>query len=119
MGMCDPKAVRAGRPWYEQVNDPGFMRGQTPGRLVSPMSARDNKSSVSNKLENKMITPERKAQLTAEGFYVEDMGQEHGAEFAGQYRWMNSISGDFQDFEPSYSEDAAWRECANHNESAK
>lgn len=24
MGHCDPKAVRAGKPWYMQVNEPGF-----------------------------------------------------------------------------------------------
>lgn len=28
MGMCDPKAVRAGEPWYKQVNKPGFMNLQ-------------------------------------------------------------------------------------------
>lgn len=55
-----------------------------------------------------MVTAERKAQLTAAGFYVEDMGQEHGPEFAGQFRWMCRNSDDFQDDETSDSEDAAW-----------
>jgi hypothetical protein len=62
-----------------------------------------------------MISQETKANLIAQGFYVEDMGQEYGAEFAGEFRWMNSISGDFQDFNTSDSEDAAWVECANFN----
>lgn len=26
MGLCDPKAVRKGKPWYQQVNEPGFMK---------------------------------------------------------------------------------------------
>ena len=31
MGLCDPKAVRAGKPWCEQVNEPGFMNGGKTG----------------------------------------------------------------------------------------
>lgn len=34
------------------------------------------------------ITAERIAELKAKGYFVEDMGQEYGEEFAGQYRWM-------------------------------
>jgi hypothetical protein len=26
MGHCDPKDVRKGKPWCEQVNEPGFMQ---------------------------------------------------------------------------------------------
>lgn len=62
-----------------------------------------------------MISPETKANLIAQGFHVEDMGQEHGSDFAGQFRWMNSATGDFQDFNASDSEDAAWIECALFN----
>lgn len=56
-----------------------------------------------------LITAQRKAQLTALGFYVENMGQEHGSEFEGQFRWMHTNGIDFQDWEPSLSEDDAWR----------
>lgn len=59
-----------------------------------------------------MISPETKANLIAQGFYVEDMGKEHGPDFAGEYRWMNSATGDFQDFDTSDSEDDAWGDCA-------
>lgn len=41
------------------------------------------------------------------GYEVENMGEVHGPEFEGQYRWVNGD--DFQDVEPSYSEIDAWR----------
>lgn len=59
-----------------------------------------------------MITAERKAQLIGRGFYVEDMGQEHGEDFAGQFRWMHHDTQDFQDGDTSDSEDAAWLEAS-------
>ena len=67
MGMCDPKAVRAGRPWHEQVNEPGFITeamkrhhaeshgiypGLVIGRIAHPSLACENKSSVTNAQEN-------------------------------------------------------------------
>jgi len=58
-----------------------------------------------------MISTERKAQLTDFGFYVEDMGKEYGPDFAGQYRWMHHHTIDFQDGEPSCSEDDAWKDA--------
>lgn len=35
MGLCDPKAVRAGKAWYQQVNTPGFMSGFPVGAKVN------------------------------------------------------------------------------------
>lgn len=61
-----------------------------------------------------MITAERKAELQALGYYVEDMGKEHGTEWEGQFRFMNSKSDDFQDWDTSESEDLAWKVCARH-----
>ncbi|MFT4064307.1 hypothetical protein [Paraburkholderia sp.] len=61
-----------------------------------------------------MITAERKAELIADGYTVEDMGAEWGSDFTGQYRWINK-DGSFQDFEPSYAEEDAW-ECAHQNQ---
>jgi hypothetical protein len=58
-----------------------------------------------------MITQERKEQILAAGFEIEDMGAVWGSDFTGQYRWMHA-DGSFQDFEPSYSEDSAWK-CAD------
>lgn len=58
------------------------------------------------------ISTERKAELQDAGFYVEDMGQEHGKEFEGQFRWMNSVTQDFQDYDTCDSEDAAWYEAS-------
>jgi len=63
-----------------------------------------------------MTFQETKAKLISQGFYVEDMGQEYGAEFAGEYRWMNSVTNDFQDHDTSESEEAAWIECVKHIE---
>jgi hypothetical protein len=59
-----------------------------------------------------MITAERKAQLIDRGFYVEDMGKEYGYDWAGLFRWMHHDTQDFQDGEPSDSEDAAWAEAS-------
>lgn len=72
-----------------------------------------------------MITDERKAELTDEGYAVEDMGVVHGVEFAGQFRWLNSITRDFQesgnsenrdfqDYDSSDSEADAWGEADAH-----
>lgn len=60
-----------------------------------------------------MITAERKQELQALGYYVEDMGAAHGAEFAGQYRWMKRNADDFQDGGTSDSEYDAWIECSH------
>lgn len=55
-----------------------------------------------------MATAERIEELKSAGYVVEDMGAEYGAEFAGQYRWMNTVTGDFQDWGTSESEAEAW-----------
>ncbi len=83
MGLCDPKAVRAGRPWHEQVNDPGFMRGRVSGSDARPMLSRDNKSSLSNTKENEML-PSSIATLAGEALDAaclhiqEKLGQDDG-----------------------------------------
>ena len=56
-----------------------------------------------------MVSQERKQQLALKGYFVEDMGAEYGPEFEGQFRWMNSLTGDFQDFDTSLSEESAWK----------
>jgi hypothetical protein len=63
MGLCDPKAVRSGKAWYQQVNEPGFItqemkdlhaqrhgivRGVVIGRIQSPSLVGHNKSSVND-----------------------------------------------------------------------
>lgn len=53
--------------------------------------------------------------LKSEGFFVEDMGSEHGPQFDGQYRWMNSKTLDFQDSAVSETEVEAWVACINYN----
>lgn len=56
-----------------------------------------------------MITAERKAELVAQGYYVEDMGETYGEDFVGQFRYMHNIDPDiFQDCETSDSENDAW-----------
>ena len=54
-----------------------------------------------------MPTPERVAELAALGYYVEDMGEEHGDDWIGHYRWMND-DGEFQDAGTSSSPEDAW-----------
>ena len=61
-----------------------------------------------------MITEERMQELANLGYFIEDMGKEHGAEFAGQYRWMNTGSGEFQDDDTSDSEGDAWSRANTH-----
>jgi len=53
--------------------------------------------------------------LKAKGFFVEDMGYEHGPQFDGQYRWMNSKTLDFQDSAVSETEVEAWVSCIKAN----
>lgn len=53
------------------------------------------------------ITAARIAELKAKGYFVEDMGQEYGEGFEGEFRWMNE-NGDFQDGRTSDSEADAW-----------
>lgn len=51
------------------------------------------------------------AALEQLGYRVEDMGEEWGSDFAGQYRWLNpSLPGD--GFGPvAYSESEAWADA--------
>ena len=53
-----------------------------------------------------LITEVQKAELVEFGYTVEDIGAVWGPEHNGTYRWW--LGDDFQDYEPSYSEDAAW-----------
>lgn len=65
-----------------------------------------------------MITQERKAELTAAGYVIEDMGAEWGANFAGQYRWLNNehpMAGDGFGVE-QYSEADAWIDASQFHE---
>lgn len=56
MGLCDPKEIRKGAPWYQAVNQPGFMRGKVSGDVSntaqSPTSDRDNKNIETAKQES-------------------------------------------------------------------
>lgn len=50
------------------------------------------------------------------GYIVEDMGEIYGEEYEGQFRWMNPITGDFQDDDTSDSLKEAWEDCLqNHS----
>lgn len=61
-----------------------------------------------------MITEQRKAELVAKGYEVEDLGDEYGPDFEGQFRWVKWVDGEdvFQDHDLSYSEADAWH-CAD------
>ena len=61
------------------------------------------------------LTTERKAELTAKGFYIEDMGKEWGSEWEGAFRWMKKDSHEFQDGCESWSEESAWRSCDEYD----
>ena len=51
-------------------------------------------------------------ELKAKGYFVEDMGQVHGPQFEGSYRWMrNGNQFEFQDGDVSYTEVEAWVDC--------
>lgn len=49
--------------------------------------------------------------LKSLGYFIENMEAVYGEEWAGAYRFMNSITGDFQDVCESYSIEAAWQAC--------
>lgn len=58
-----------------------------------------------------MITKDQIEALKSRGYYVENMEEEHGEEFAGNYRWMND---DYYEFGfICYSEDEAWTAAYN------
>lgn len=57
---------------------------------------------------NIIATPEQIAAFKAEGYYVEDMEAEFGAEYAGEFRWIKRGSYEFQDWDTSSSEAEAW-----------
>ena len=52
--------------------------------------------------------------LKSQGFFVEDMGNEYGPQFDGQYCWMGP-NGLFQDGDVSYAEVEAWASCISAN----
>lgn len=54
--------------------------------------------------------------LKRKGFYVENMEDEYGEEFAGEFRWMNESTAEFQDDDTSDSEEAAWNDCISYYE---
>ena len=59
-----------------------------------------------------MIGIERKFQLIAAGYTVEDKGAVWGADFAGQYRWINNQPGHVDGFGViQYSEEDAWADA--------
>jgi len=59
----------------------------------------------------------KRALLTEQGFYIEDMGEEWGPEHAGRFRWMNSITGEFQqDWDWSSTPTRAWEVCVIDNQ---
>jgi phosphoglycolate phosphatase-like HAD superfamily hydrolase len=51
------------------------------------------------------------ATLKAKGFYVENMEAEYGSVWIGQFRWMNSVTHDFQEWGTSDTEAEAWYEA--------
>ncbi len=58
-----------------------------------------------------IVTTARIQELSNLGYFVEDMSKEYGSEFDGQFRWLNKISGEFQDAYTSDSEAHAWSEA--------
>lgn len=61
-----------------------------------------------------IISTVQREQLGNLGFKVEDMGEIYGADFVGQYRWINDALNEFQDADVSDSADAAWICCWNY-----
>ena len=51
---------------------------------------------------------ERITELKAKGYIVEDMAAEYGPEFNGEFRWLNLVTQDFQDWGTSDTEADAW-----------
>jgi hypothetical protein len=61
--------------------------------------------------QRQVISEERRMELRKAGYRVEDMGAEYGPSFEGQWRFINIVTGDFQDHDTSTSEDDAWQEA--------
>lgn len=64
-----------------------------------------------------MITQERKAELTAAGYKIENMESVWGADYAGQYRWINTKQDDEDGFGViQFSVDEAWADASQYQE---
>lgn len=63
---------------------------------------------------NKPVTVERIEELKALGYTMEDMGEEFGADWEGQYRWFHDATEQFQDHDTSLSEAEAWADADRH-----
>ena len=64
-----------------------------------------------------MITQERKDELTAAGYYVEDMEKVWGRTFRSCYRWLNDTLTEGDLFGGQmYSEEDAWADACHHQE---
>lgn len=59
-----------------------------------------------------MISAERKAELIAAGYLIENMGAEWGADFEGQYRWLNGRHEGDGYGNIMYSEEEAWADAS-------
>ena len=56
-------------------------------------------------------TAEQITALKAKGYIVEDMGAVYGPECDGEFRFLNEVTGDFQDGHTSCLAQAAWDCC--------
>jgi len=65
-------------------------------------------------LNARIAAAKRIPELVALGYYVQNMGDTHGPEFEGQYRWMHRHSDDFQDWGTSDTIGEAWADCDRH-----
>jgi hypothetical protein len=65
-----------------------------------------------------MVSEARRQELARKGYFIEDMGVEYGLEYEGQFRWMNSRTNEFQDYEASYSINDAWTAADLHDQEA-
>lgn len=83
-----------------------------PGDHNSFIATTNRKQTM--KTANRTISAERKAELAKLGYYIEDMGVVYGSAWAGQFRWMNSITQDFQDFDTSPTSEEAWFDADCH-----
>lgn len=60
------------------------------------------------------VTDATIAQLSRDGYSVEDMELEWGPDYRGQYRWIHT-SGEFQDWGTSDSAIAAWADALDNH----
>jgi hypothetical protein len=116
--LCDDLADRAWDEYVEPDADDNMLEGisiidasEFEDRYFNDEEAGDDALADDPWAEHLTpLTVLQKSILERDGYSVIDLGAEYGENWVGRYQWEHS-NGSFQDSEPSYSREEAWRDA--------